>query len=134
MKILSLACTRFSYLPTTPLLDAAAAIAGRPERVTVHDALVLLCTVEQGDSPSQVRRAADRVHRLAESAGLKAVVVDAFAHLSAKLATPASVVDRLAILAEHLAPLEIHTAPFGWQKELSFDVTAERWSHHLITT
>jgi len=134
VRVLSLACSKFTYLCTKPLVESAVNIQGEPERVTLHDNLVLLTTIEKGDSPSQIKRAAERVHKLSVESGIKVVTVDAFVHLSQKAAPHDQVHEKMEIFLEHLAPLEIHHTPFGWQKELSVDITAEPWSHHLIHT
>ena len=133
MRILSLGCSEFSYVCTTPLVDSPDP-AKLAVRMVARNALVLLVSVEQGDSPSQVRRAADRVRRIAEYAEITRVVIDGFAHLSNRLATPDGVRERLGVLADALHPLGVHMTPFGWNKLLHFDVTAEEWSHRYIHT
>lgn len=134
MKVLSLACSVFSYRPTVALVGGAAVLGGDGEVTTYYDSLILLTTVERGDSPSQIRRAADHVHRIAGDAGIKSVVIDAFSHLSQRLAPPEAVADRIAIFRDRLGPLDIHETPYGWNKELNIRTTAEPWSYKFIHT
>lgn len=131
MKILSLKCKTFAYACTEPLVADAAT---EPGQARFGSCLVLLVTVEPGDAPSKLRRAADAVLRISAATGVTQVVVNGFAHLSSRLAAPDDAACRVAALATELQERElaVHVTPFGWHKTLEFDVAADAHSHRFV--
>ncbi|UOZ06927.1 threonyl-tRNA synthetase editing domain-containing protein [Amycolatopsis sp. WQ 127309] len=137
MQILTLHCTTFTYTPTTPTTPSAALLPdgdiGTP--VALGECLYALVTVQPGDRPTTVSQAARGLRRIARSTRAKKVVVNAFAHLAADLADPAttqSLVHRLAERLDESPEWDVVELPFGWRKHWQLEVSPHEWAERAI--
>ena len=96
------------------------------KRVRVEDALLLLTSIERGDSIEVVRKAIGDVARFASQIKRRRVVIYPYAHLSSDLEEPSKAREILLSMRKEAeaAGLETYTAPFGWNKKLSVSTKA----------
>ena len=89
-----------------------------------EDALVMLVSVEPDDSEAEAEAAIEDAIEHMRHLKINRLVIYPFAHLSSNLARPEHALDILKIL-EHKARgtgVEVHRAPFGWNKALRLSV------------
>ncbi|MEM3227585.1 MAG: threonine--tRNA ligase [Candidatus Micrarchaeaceae archaeon] len=121
MRILQLDVNNITYEPISP--EAEVYDEAKKEKVSVNDALVLMVSVEKGDSEELAAKAAEEAGKFMDKLGRNKVVVYPYAHLSSNLASPKEAIEILNEISEELAKKhETIKAPFGWNKKLSIDI------------
>lgn len=104
-----------------------------PGETAVGEALVVLCSVEKGDeaNPALVaRRAAEEIAKNAGNLKVKSIVLHPFAHLFARLGSPATAVEVLGRVKGLLGEkgYEVTRTPFGWFNTLEIDAKGHPYS------
>ena len=91
---------------------------------SLEDLAVLFTCVEAGDGEETINRAAEEVKRTLDNLKVGRVLVYPYAHLSRNLAKPLEALKLIRLLAERIGAfgLEVHRAPFGWNKSFSISV------------
>ena len=122
MKILQLDVNKIEYEAVKP--EASVYEPDDKKRHVVSDALVLLVSFEKGDNSELARKAVDDAVAFAKKQKLTRMVIYPFAHLSGNLEG----LEKSKALLEEMRSLvpkdgiELHSAPFGWNKQLSIDI------------
>ncbi len=93
-------------------------------RVKVSDALVLLTSIEKGDSEGTVEQAVTEASEFARKQKIGVVVVYPFAHLSGNLEKPDKALELLVQMRTAFRDrgFKVISAPFGWNKKLKLDI------------
>ena len=121
MKILQLDVNNITYTP----VKAEAKIHDDVEKkeVSVDEALVLLISVENGDTLDTAKKAADEARSFMQKQQRKKLVIYPYAHLSSNLAPLEEALKIINYLTENPPDgIEVFRAPFGWNKKLSLDI------------
>lgn len=94
------------------------------KKVSVKDAIVILTSVEKGDSIEIAKQAIGDAVKFAEKVKRGKIVIYPFAHLSSDLEVPQKAREILHEMFDEVkkTKLELFYAPFGWNKKLSIDV------------
>ena len=121
MKILQLDVDNITYLPVKP--EAKIYDDVKKEKVSIDLALVLLVSVEKGDTLEMAEKAAKDTASYLEKLQRKRLVIYPYAHLSNNLASPEDALTIINYLCKN-APegVEVLRGPFGWNKKLSLDI------------
>jgi threonyl-tRNA synthetase len=121
MKILQLDVDNITYLPVKP--EAKLYDDVKKEEVSLDDILVLLISIEKGDTIVMADKAMEDTKNFLEKLKRKKLLIYPYAHLSNNLAAPE---DALSIINRMVksAPVGVETfrGPFGWNKKLSLDI------------
>lgn len=123
MKILQLDVNRISYRLVKP--EASVYEDAKEKEAKVENALVVLTTVEVGDTEKVAEEAIDSCAAFAKRQKIGTIVIYPFAHLSGSLEEPGKAMDLFKIMREHAAKVfegKTEHAPFGWNKQLSMDI------------
>ena len=131
MKILQLHVDYVEYEPIQP--EAKIYEEVERKRYRVEDALLLLTCVEEDDDPSIAQRVVDDAAEFMEKLKVGRLVIYPYAHLSAKLASPSKAIEvlkRIGEVAERRG-IEVHRAPFGWNKRLIIAVKGHPLAEQL---
>ncbi len=110
------------YQPVRKEIELAEEAETSPRRI--EDALVLFVSVEPDDDEAMVLQAVDDVREHVKRLKIGRVVIYPFAHLSKQLARPEhalEILGKMEDMARGLG-LEVHRAPFGWNKALTVSV------------
>ncbi|MET8872156.1 threonyl-tRNA synthetase editing domain-containing protein [Nocardia sp. NPDC004604] len=137
MVIFSLQCRTFSYRTVSPTPHAIDLSSAEIDAVQDYDnCLFLLVGVELGDSAARLRPAVKAIRRTIRQTGVKSVVINGFAGLSADPADPevsAALLQSLRVRVHTLDPdVEVHVMPFGWRKDWTMDAVAGPWSQRCL--
>jgi len=90
---------------------------------SVDDALVLLVSIEKGDTEETAKEAIDEAVKFMKQIKRKKLVIYPFAHLSNNLEEPERALDVLNYMRKAVpGDIELISAPFGWNKSLSIDI------------
>ena len=94
------------------------------KKTRVEEALVVLTSVEKGDSVSLVEEYVKNTEDISEKVGTKKIVLYPYAHLSSNLGGPKVAVDILSEAEKILKEkgYEVYRAPFGYYKSLEMKV------------
>ena len=131
MKILQLHVDYVEYEPIQP--EAKIYEEVERKRYRVEDALLLLTCVEEDDDPSIAQRVVDDAAEFMEKLKVGRLVIYPYAHLSVKLASPSKAIDVLKKIGEvaERRGIEVHRAPFGWNKRLIIAVKGHPLAEQL---
>ncbi|HUC38800.1 MAG TPA: threonine--tRNA ligase [Candidatus Acidoferrum sp.] len=120
MKIIQLDVESMEYEPIEPEIQ----IYEKIERKAVHvkDALLLLISIEKGDTEAYASRALKEAMDFAEKQRIKSIVLYPFAHLSTNLEEPQRALNLFDYMAKEAekGKLKVYRSPFGWNKRLSY--------------
>jgi len=131
LKILQLHVDYVEYEPIQP--EAKIYEEVERKRYRVEDALLLLTCVEEDDDPSIAQRVVDDAAEFMEKLKVGRLVIYPYAHLSVKLAPPSKAIEvlkRIGEVAERRG-IEVHRAPFGWNKRLIIAVKGHPLAEQL---
>jgi len=131
MKILQLHVDFVEYEPVQKEMDAAE--EAEKKKVRIENCLLLLTSVEDKDDESTASRAIEEVENSLKSLKINKIVIYPYAHLSSNLADPVtsmSVLKEMERIAKEKG-IEVHRAPFGWTKKLSFSVKGHPLAEQL---
>jgi len=122
MRILQLDVDKIEYALVKPESDVHE--EAKTKREAVENAIALFVCVEKGDTESEAKEAIDDAVAFAKKQNVPRLVLYPFAHLSSNLASPNEAMKIFAKMRELAlsAGIEIHAAPFGWNKQLSLSV------------
>ncbi len=123
MKILTLHCDYIKFQALKKALNDAEELENKEEVVVEGDPLVVLTSVESGDSDKEIKELVESVVKRATELKAKEIVLYPYAHLSSNLAKPNIAVDVLVKAEEELAKIEgvnVTRAPFGYYKSFEF--------------
>ena len=131
MKILQLHVDYVEYEPIQPEAKIYEEVEKR--RYRIEDALLLLTCVEEDDDPSLAQRVVDDAIEFLEKLKIDKLVIYPYAHLSVKLASPSKAIEILKKIGEEAERrgIEIHRAPFGWNKRLIIAVKGHPLAEQL---
>src|SRR3989338_6983849 len=123
MKILTLHCdyVKFKSLKKA-LKDVEELSAKDKEEHEVKECLLVLTSIEQGDSSKEVKQLIEAIEKTAKEVKTDNIVLYPYAHLSSNLAKPNTALELLKESEAQLSKKFKHTirAPFGYYKELEF--------------
>ncbi len=123
MKILTLHCDyiRFKALKKA-LKDADELSASEKEEKEVKECLVVLTSIEAGDTEKTVSQLVEAVEKTAKDVKTNNIVLYPYAHLSSNLAKPQLALELLKEAESQLKKIFKHVtrAPFGYYKEFEF--------------
>jgi threonyl-tRNA synthetase len=131
MKILQLHVDFVEYEPIQKEMDAAE--EAEKKKVRIENCLLLLTSVENKDDESTASRVVEEVENSLKSLKINRIVIYPYAHLSSSLADPVtsmSVLKEMERIAKEKG-MEVHRAPFGWTKKLSFSVKGHPLAEQL---
>lgn len=103
-------------------------------RVKRHeDLLVLFTTVERDDGEEVAEEMVRQVKEAMDRLGAKRLLIYPYAHLSPDLAPPSKALELIRFMADRAAGLgiEVHRAPFGWNKRFSVSVKGHPLAEQL---
>ena len=131
MKILQLHVDYVEYEPIQP--EAKIYEEAEKRRYRIEDALLLLTCVEEDDDQSLAQRVVDDAIEFLEKLKIDKLVIYPYAHLSVKLASPSKAIEILKKIGEEAERrgIEIHRAPFGWNKRLIIAVKGHPLAEQL---
>jgi len=114
-------CESFEYAVREKAVDLPEPVADENRSGRFENILVAFCTIEKEDetNPSQVGEEGVRsIDQVAQSVGIRRVLIYPYAHLSSSLADRNTAIQILTELSGHLAELgyETHRSPFGYYK------------------
>jgi threonyl-tRNA synthetase len=123
MKILTLHCDYIRFKAVKKAFKDAPEISEKEkEQHEVKECLVVITSIEQGDSSDTVKQLVEAVKKTASEVKTDNIVLYPYAHLSSNLAKPQTALE---LLKESEAQLKkifknITRAPFGYYKEFEF--------------
>ena len=118
MKVLQLHVDYVEYEPMQPESSVYESAEKKPVRI--EDAVLSLVSIENGDDESVAEKFVNDSSKLLEKLSAKRLIIYPYAHLSSNLAPPSKAIQLLKVMAESASRLgvEVHKAPFGWNKRL----------------
>lgn len=120
MRIITLHCDYITFKPVKKALKSAEELSDSDKKEKkIKEALVVLTSVEKGDTDMQVTQLVEAVKKTADEVKTKAIVLYPYAHLSSNLAEPVTALEQLVHAEETLkaAGFSVTRAPFGYYKE-----------------
>jgi threonyl-tRNA synthetase len=122
MRILQLHSDFIEFEPVEQ--EAAEAEKSDGQRQRIEDVLVLFTAIEEGDSEETAREAVADVKTFLENIKGRRILIYPYAHLSSNLAKPREALHIIKEMRTRAAEvgLEVHSAPFGWNKQFSISV------------
>jgi threonyl-tRNA synthetase len=122
MRILQLHSNFIEFEPVEKEIAEAEASDGRRRRL--EDLVVLFTAVEVGDSEDLAGEAMAAVKVFLETIHANRVLIYPYAHLSSRLAEPRNAIPIITAMEKRAVALgiEVHRAPFGWNKQFSISV------------
>jgi len=131
LKILQLHVDYVEYEPIQPEAKIYEEVERKKYRI--EDALLLLTCVEEDDDPSLAQKVVNDVIEFMEKLKINRLVIYPYAHLSVKLASPSKAIEILKKIREEAEKrgIEIHRAPFGWNKRLIIAVKGHPLAEQL---
>ncbi len=122
MKILQLHSNYIEFEPVEKEITEAEVSDGQRRRL--EDLVVLFTAVEAGDSEELAGEAVAAVKAFLETIHANRVLIYPYAHISSCLAEPRQALQILTAMEKRAAALgiEVHRAPFGWNKQFSISV------------
>ncbi len=123
MKILTLHCDYIRFKANKKAFKDAPEISDEEKKQhEVKECLVVLTSIEQGDSSETVKQLVGAVEKTANEVKTENIVLYPYAHLSSNLAKPLEALELLQESEKELKKKFKHTirAPFGYYKEFEF--------------
>jgi threonyl-tRNA synthetase len=122
MRILQLHSDFIEFEPVEQ--EAAEAEESDGQRQRIEEILVLFTVIEEGDSEETAREAVADVKAFLENIKSRRILIYPYAHLSSNLAKPREALHIIKEMRTRAAEagLEVHSAPFGWNKQFSISV------------
>ena len=125
MKVLQLDVNRIEFKLVKP--EASVYEPADYKSKEVSDALVMMVSIESGDTEAEAKAAIEESMGFAKKQKLHKVVLYPFAHLSSNLEGIEGSMELFKFMkgyaAEHAdESMEVISAPFGWNKQLSLDI------------
>ena len=122
MRILQEHLDYIEYEPVKK--EIAGAEEAEERKVRLEEIVVVFTSVEAGDDEEISRKAIDGTKELLEKLGVNRILIYPYAHLSQDLAKPAQALAVLKEMERYAAEqgLEVHRAPFGWNKAFTIKV------------
>ncbi len=123
MKILTLHCDYIRFKAVKKAFKDAPEISEKEkEQHEVKECLVVLTSIEQGDSSDTVKQLIEAVEKTAKEVKTENIVLYPYAHLSSNLAKPTIALEILQESEKELRKKFKNTtrAPFGYYKEFEF--------------
>ena len=123
MKILTLHCDYVKFKPLKKALKDVEELSDKDKEETiVKECLVVLTSIEQGDSEKEIKQLIEAVEKTAKEVKTNNLVLYPYAHLSSNLAKPHLALELLKESESQLIKKFKHVtrAPFGYYKELEF--------------
>ncbi len=122
MRIMQMDVNSLEFEPTEPEIKVHE--ASDKKRVSVKDALVLLTSIERGDSEALASKAIKDAVEFAGKNKINTIVVYPWAHLSSNLEEPQRSMNIFQYMVKEAqkSKLKVVAAPFGWTKALSMDI------------
>src|SRR3989338_11053725 len=122
MKILTLHCDYVKFKPLKKALkDVEELSAKDKEEHEVKECLLVLTSIEQGDSEKEIKQLIEAVEKTAKEVKTDNIVLYPYAHLSSNLAKPNTALELLKEAEKELSKkLKTIRAPFGYYKEFEF--------------
>ncbi|MGC8676212.1 MAG: threonine--tRNA ligase [Candidatus Micrarchaeia archaeon] len=122
MRVLQFDVENIEYALVKPESNVYEESSKKRERV--DDAIALFVCVEKGDTEQEAKQAIDNAVAFAKKQGVTKIVLYPFAHLSSDLAEPELAMKTFASMRDMArgSGLEVHAAPFGWNKQLSINI------------
>ncbi len=112
---------KITYEPVKP--EASVYEDVSRERISVEDTLVILVSIETGDTKETAEKAMRDTFDYMEKLARKKLVIYPFAHLSRELADPHEAMNMLNYMYSMVPEsIEAKKAPFGWNKKLILDI------------
>ncbi len=120
MKILQLDVESIEYEPVEPEIKVHDKAERKSTRIS--GALALFVSVERGDTDAYASKAVKDAVDFAKKQKIANMVIYPFAHISDDLEEPQRAMNLLDYMAKEAgkSKLQVHKAPFGWNKRLSF--------------
>ena len=131
MKVLQLHVDYVEYEPMRP--ESAVYEEAEKKAYRIEDALLLLTCIEKGDDADLAREAVREAAELMRRLRIPRLVIYPYAHLSMNLAPPGEALQVLKAMREEAGSLglELHSAPFGWNKRLIISVKGHPLAEQL---
>jgi threonyl-tRNA synthetase len=127
MRVLQLHAEFFEYEPVAREIqeEYADQVVSR-EKVSLHDLVVILVAVEEGDDSAIVKFAAQEIKKYMQRIKNSKLLVYPYSHLSSNLASPRKALEIVNSMKEEVMKegLEVSRAPFGWTKSFSVRIKA----------
>ena len=123
MKILTLHCDYIRFKANKKAFKDAPELSEKEkEQHEVKECLVVLTSIEQGDSSDTIKQLVEAVEKTAKEVKTENIVLYPYAHLSSNLAKPVIALELLQESEAQLKKKFKHTirAPFGYYKEFEF--------------
>ncbi|MEM3255192.1 MAG: threonine--tRNA ligase [Candidatus Micrarchaeaceae archaeon] len=122
MQILQLDVERISYELVKP--ESSIYEDSKEKKADIDDALTLLVSIESGDTNELAEKAVNDAVEFMSRLKREKLVLYPFAHLSSNLAEPKTALAIYRHMKEFAGGkgLELHCAPFGWNKKLSIAI------------
>jgi threonyl-tRNA synthetase len=102
-------------------------------KYSMEEAIVLFTSVERDDTPEVASEMLRQVAEFMERLGVKRLLIYPYAHLSPDLARPEKALEvlrRMEMEARSMG-LEVHRAPFGWNKRFTLSVKGHPLAEQL---
>ncbi|MFH0710958.1 MAG: threonine--tRNA ligase [Candidatus Aenigmatarchaeota archaeon] len=124
MRILQMHSDWIEYEPIKKEISVAE--EAEKKKYKLEEIVVLFVSVEDGDNEKVGVEAIDEIKEFLKNVKVNKILIYPFAHLSSNLAKPDEALKILKEMEEHAKKLkiEVHRAPFGWNKALSIKVKA----------
>jgi threonyl-tRNA synthetase len=122
MRVMQLDVNSIAFEPTEPEIRTHE--PAEKKKVSVKNALVLLASVERGDTEAFASKAVKDAVDFAGKNKITTVVLYPYAHLSSNLEEPQRSMNLYQYMVKEAekSNLKIIAAPFGWTKALSIDI------------
>ncbi|MEM3626394.1 MAG: threonyl-tRNA synthetase editing domain-containing protein, partial [Candidatus Micrarchaeaceae archaeon] len=122
MQILQLDVEKISYELIKP--ESSIYEDSNEKKAEIEDALVLLVSIEAGDTNELAEKAISDATEFMSKLKRKRLVLYPFAHLSSNLEKPKAALALYSHMREFAngKGIELHCAPFGWNKKLSIAI------------
>jgi threonyl-tRNA synthetase len=124
MKILQLDVNSIEFEPIKPEVQVYEKDGAKKE--SIKEALVLMTAIEAGDSEEDAKQAVKGAIEFAGKLKRNTLVLYPFAHVSSNLEKPKRAMELFLFMVDEASKskLDVHHAPFGWNKSLKLDVKA----------
>lgn len=120
MRILQLHCDYVEYTPVKKEIKSAEEI--EPQSKRLEEVVVAFVAVEESDNADVAKRAISEISESMKKVGCTKLLLYPYAHLSSKLASPATALLVLQEMESNAQGLEVHQSPFGWTKSYKLQV------------
>lgn len=124
MKLVLLHLSRLEY-ELTEKTASAEEIEDDQRRASIGECLAVYVTVEKNDPKdlqTVAKRASEEIKKVYQSVLAKQIVLNPFAHLSSKLASPSQALLAMKLLEQELLKeYEVLRCPSGWYKRILMD-------------